>query len=267
MTRTLQTCVAAVAAVLMLGAGTARADVVLDWNATMLANVSMNPFGTARVAAITQLAVFEAVNAVTGDYEPYLGTVAASPGASAEAAAAAAAHGVLIALVPGQATIWNAALTTSLAAIPDGQAKTDGRLLGESIAAAMIALRASDGSAPPQSYAPPPPEPGGWQPTGSCSPAGGTNFHWGRLAPFGVPDIAPFRPGPPPALTSGAYAKAYAEVAEMGGADSATRPQDREDVARFYAAFSPVSWANSARRHVAAAGQASIAEKLARLRC
>jgi hypothetical protein len=167
---------------------------------------------------------------------------------------------VLIALVPGQAAIWNGALTTSLAAITDGQAKTDGRLLGEGVAAAMIALRANDGSAPPQNYAPPPPEPGRWQKTASCPAGGGTNFHWGRLTPFGVPDVARFRLGPPPALTSGAYAKAYAEVAQVGGIDSVMRPQDREDVARFYAAFSPVSWANSAARQVSAAGQASLPE-------
>ena len=49
-------------------------DVVLDWNAIMVTTVSgQNPFAQARFAAITQLAVFEAVNSITGDYEPYLG--------------------------------------------------------------------------------------------------------------------------------------------------------------------------------------------------
>jgi hypothetical protein len=87
--------------VLLLGPKIAHADVVLDWNKTMLTTLSgQNPFATARFAAITQLAVFEAVNAVTGDYEPYLGTIVAPLGASA---AAAAAHDVLKFYFPGKA--------------------------------------------------------------------------------------------------------------------------------------------------------------------
>ena len=66
----------------------AAADVVLDWNAIALTTIrNQNPFAQARFAAIAQLAVFEAVNAITGEYEPYLGTISAPAGASAEAAA------------------------------------------------------------------------------------------------------------------------------------------------------------------------------------
>ena len=79
-----------VASILLIGSAVAKADVVLDWNAiavnTAVAN-GQNPFAQARYAAIVQLAVFEAVNAITGDYKPYLGTITAPPGASAEAAA------------------------------------------------------------------------------------------------------------------------------------------------------------------------------------
>ena len=83
----------------------AKADVVLDWNKiaveTAIKNAA-NPFQQARYAAIVQLAVFEAVNAITGDYEPYLGTIEAENGASAEAAAIAAAHRVLSTYFPGE---------------------------------------------------------------------------------------------------------------------------------------------------------------------
>src|SRR3954466_7290227 len=80
----------------------ARADAVLDWNTVMQSTVSgLAPFLQARFAAITQLAVFEAVNAITRDYQPYLGTVNAPPQASTEAAAVAAAHTVLKAYFPG----------------------------------------------------------------------------------------------------------------------------------------------------------------------
>ena len=74
-------------AALLLSAA-AKADAVLDWNAiavnTAVAN-KQNPFAQARSAAIVQLAVFESVNAITGEYHPYLGTIVAPPGASAAA--------------------------------------------------------------------------------------------------------------------------------------------------------------------------------------
>ena len=76
---------------------TGRADVVQDWSAIMQATVtSQPPFQQARFAAITQLAVFEAVNAITREYKPYLGTITAPNHASPEAAAAAAAYGVRV---------------------------------------------------------------------------------------------------------------------------------------------------------------------------
>src|SRR5438876_4114553 len=83
-----------------------RADAVTDWNAIMQATVSApptNPFFQARWAAITQLSVFEAVNAIEGDYRPYLGTIIAPAWASPDAAAIAAAHRALVILRPASA--------------------------------------------------------------------------------------------------------------------------------------------------------------------
>src|SRR5688572_10230770 len=97
-------------AVLLLGPVNATADVVLDWNRIMLATIAgQNPFAQARFAAITQLAVFEAVNACLHRYEPYLGTLDAPPGTSPEAAAVAAAHGVLKRYFPAAAATLDAA--------------------------------------------------------------------------------------------------------------------------------------------------------------
>src|SRR6476660_8481766 len=79
-------------------ASSAHADTVTDWNAIMVTTVSApptNPVIQTRWGAITQLAVFEAVNAIEGDYEPYLGIVAAPPWASPDAAVIAAAHRTL----------------------------------------------------------------------------------------------------------------------------------------------------------------------------
>ena len=147
---------------LLLIPAAGRAEVILDWNAIMQATVSgQPPFPQARFAAITQLAVFEAVNAITRDYKPYLGTITAPAGASAEAAAVAAAHTVLRNYFPGSAASLDAARANSLAMIPDSPAKSAGVAAGEAAAAAMIAARANDGSGTPAFYMPSSSNPGG----------------------------------------------------------------------------------------------------------
>ena len=252
--------VAAVA--VMLGSSAeARADVVLDWNATMVQTVTgLSPFATQRLTAITQLAVFEAVNAITGDYEPYLGNILAPAGASAEAAAAAAAHGVLKFYYPAKIVALDEALALSLASVPDGPSETDGVAVGEAAAAAMIASRSNDGSAPSASYPPSPAAPGVWQLTPSCTAGVGGNLHWRSVTPFGVPDVKAFRAAPPPNLTSGEYAKDYLEVMTVGGANS-VRPVDRTDIALFYGqGLTPAAWANWTARQVAAAQGRSLSE-------
>jgi len=261
MKRSLRRSTIGMVAVLFMSAAMAKADVVLDWNAIMTSTVvAQNPFAQARFAAITQAAVFEAVNAITGDYEPYLGTITAPPGASAEAAAVAAAHGVLRNYFPGSAASLDAARASSLAAIADGQAKNDGIAVGEAAAAALIAARASDGSAPPQFYTPPSANPGEWQATPGCPPAGGILLQWRNVTPFAIQSSQQFRSDPPPALTSNEYANDYNEVKEVGELTSTERPQDRTDVARYFAvASAPHVW-NQAVREVALAQGTSLSE-------
>jgi hypothetical protein len=249
----------------------ARADVVLDWNAiavSTLAGQGVSPFAQARFMAITQLAVFEAVNAITGDYQPYLGTIAAPAGASPDAAAVAAAYTVLKNYFSAAPSL-DSSYAASLAAIPDGPAKSGGIATGQTAAAQMIALRLGDGSSPPQFYLPPSLDPGVWQLTPGCPPAGGVGVQWQDITPFGVPSapgsqawIAPFAPGAPPPLTSERYAKDYNEVKRVGDASSnlTDRPQDRADVARFYALSSPSFVFNLAARQVATAQGGSLSE-------
>jgi hypothetical protein len=254
-------------ATLWLGTAVAKADVVLDWNEiavnTAVAN-GQNPFAQARSAAIVQLAVFESVNAVTGEYHPYLGTIVALPGASAEAAAIQAAYRVLSTYFAASASTLNAERANSLASISDGQAKTDGIATGEAAALAMIALRANDGSSPPQFKIPGPPVPGKWQATPSCpivnGIAVGIAFQWQNVTPFGIPSASEFLLDPPPALRSHEYAKAYNEVMTVGGIDSTERPQDRANVALFYAASSPTQVFNQALQQVAQEQWHSLSE-------
>lgn len=252
---------------LLFGFVAARADVVLDWNAIALDTAiqnGANPFAQARYGAIVQLAVFEAVNSITGNYKPYLGTIVAPAGASPDAAAAQAAHDVLVKYFPASQPTLDSQLAASLALIPDGQAKLDGIATGQAAAAAMIALRASDGSAPPKFYTPGPPVPGAWQATPSCpvmnGVAVGAFFHWQNVTPFGIPDAHAYLLSPPPALTSNRYAKVYNEVKEVGSLNSTDRPVDRANVATFYASSSPVYVFDLAARQVAQERYHSLSE-------
>ena len=246
---------------LLLTQAMARADVVLDWNAIMQSTVSgQAPFPQARFAAIAQLAVFEAVNAIRKDYQPYLGTIAAPADASAEAAAVAAAHAVLKNYFPASAATLDAARMISLAAIPDSAAKTAGIGVGESAAAAVIAARNNDGSAPPQFYVPIPQNPGEWAPTPGCTAAGGAFLHWRSLKPFALRSADQFQLDEPPALTSARYARDYNEVKAVGATNSTQRPQDRTDVARFYAVVSPVGVWNLAARQLSVAAGDSLSQ-------
>ncbi len=242
----------------LLGSAVARADVVLDWNEiavnTAIAN-GKDPFAQARYAAIVQLAVFEAVNAVTGEYRPYLGKVVAPPGASADAAAVQAAYDVLVNYFQNSQTILQTQLAASLALIPDGQSKQDGIATGHAVAGSIIVLRANDGSAPPKFYTPGPIVPGAWQATPSCpivnGIAVGTFLHWQNVTPFGIPNAKAYLLDPPPALTSNRYAKAYNEVLTVGSLTSTERPSDRADVVHFFQVSSPTLALNEAARQVA----------------
>ena len=259
--------VAAAAVVLMCcsplnahGRRSPRTKAVLEWNAILVTTVGgLNPFAQARAAAMTHLAVFEAVNAITPYYEPYLGTVTASSTASPDAAAIAAAHGVLRALVPSAGPALDAARLASLSAIPDGPSKLNGIGIGEAAAAAMLAARAADGATPPEFHLPASSEPGEWQLTPACAPAGGVLKHWGRVTPFGVPAVEGFHSRPAPALSSRRYARDFEEVKEVGALASAARTAHQTDLARFYNVVLAVATWNPVVRQLAAMRAVSMA--------
>jgi PAP2 superfamily len=247
-------------AILMFSVSMVRADAVLDWNEIMVTLVQDQPPIVIRVTAITQLAVFEAVNAVAGEYEPYLGSVAAAPGASADAAAVSAAHRALRNYFPDHADSLDAARAESLARIPDGRAKDSGIAVGEAAADAMIAARVNDGSESPESYLPPSSNPGEWQLTPDCPASGGLFLHFRNVTPFVMRRGDQFRSDPPPALTSGKYTRAYQEVKDVGGRNSTQRPPDRTDVARLYAVLSDAALWNPIARQLAAARRQSLSQ-------
>lgn len=242
---------------------TVQADAVTEWNEIMQVTVSAgNANIQARSGAIAQLAVFEAVNSILGDYVPYLGTIAAPEWASPDAAVVASAHGVLAALYPASNVVLNASRAVSLGMIPDGPAKAAGIAVGEAAAATMLLLRADDGAATAGSFPyTPGTNPGDWQPAPPAFMAA-SQPGWGLVAPFGLEAGSQFRLPPPPPLASGIYARDYNEVKLVGTSDAGPdlRPQDRTDVARFFAVSSPVQAWNQAARQASAAQGRTLSE-------
>src|SRR5690349_11967040 len=180
------------------------ADMVLEWNAlaveaTRVARLSPN--AQTRALAMTQGAVFDAVNGIERGYAPYLVDRHTARWASPEAAAATAAHDVLVGLLPAQqqATL-NAALASSLAAVPDGRAEDAGVAFGKLVAQRMLAERAHDGSTDVVTYVPGT-GPDDWQPTPPLFPAAALP-QWATVEPFGIHSPDQFRADPPPAPDS-----------------------------------------------------------------
>ena len=245
----------------LLRAAPANADdIVLKWNDIAARTaVATSPFNGARVLAIVQLSVFEAVNAITGDYEPYLSPATTAPaGASVDAAVIVAAHRALTNYFPAATAALNAARDLDLGAIPNSPEKTDGMAVGLAAANAMIALRATDGSAPLATIIPSPAEAGDYQLTTGC--AAGAFYNWQNVTAFGVPDATAFLLTPPPSLASQQYTKDYYEVMTVGSSTSTDRPDDRVDVVRLYAASSPGFVLSMATRQISAAKGLSMSE-------
>ena len=136
---------AVVATLCLSGAiGPARADAVMDWNATAAALPIAVPPIHARVMAAMHGAIHDAINSIEPHHETYRLPVEAPAGASQDAAVATAAHTVLAALVPSQKAALDTALAQSLAKIVDERSKADGIAVGKTVAERMLAWRAKD---------------------------------------------------------------------------------------------------------------------------
>lgn len=213
-----------------------RADAVLDWNRTLLHAIRTArtaPPAAARHMAMVHAAVYDAVNAITRTHAVYKITAPAAPGTSAEAAAAAAAHRVLVNLYPAQTALFDAELALSLATIAEGTGKTDGITLGRTVADGILNVRANDGSSQQMTYTPGT-DPGDWQrtPPGFLAPV---LPQWPSVTPFTMTGPAQFRPPTPPALADVGYATDFNEVKELGRKESTTRTLDQTQIALFWA--------------------------------
>jgi hypothetical protein len=140
--------------------------------------------------------------------------------------------------------------TSALTAIPDGRHKARGLEVGQAAAAAILALRAADGSDTPlvvDNF------PRGTAP-GEYRFTPGTPFAfapgWGGVTPFVLDDSSQFRPGPPYPVTGRKYAADLNEIKALGGDGVATpsaRTPEQTQVALFWVESSPLQWNRIAR--------------------
>jgi hypothetical protein len=243
-------------------AGAAVQDQALAWNKVaydelIVAKTQAPPVAMLHLAMVHG-AVYDAVNAIAGDHQPYLGAPsAADPGDSKDAAAATAGYRVLLHLLPDRASSLGAAYQTSMDAIPDGPAEAGGVEVGEAAADAMIAARTGDGRNGEPSFTTGTGV-GAWRPLVAGLP--GNNFRWlGQVKPFLVADAADFATPGPLDVTSAAYAAEFDEVKSLGRATGSTRTKDQTEQARFWADHTVALW-NRIFQQVATTQQLSIDE-------
>jgi hypothetical protein len=221
----------------------ARANTVTEWNRTLvdaLETAKTPPPPAARIGAIVQASVFDAVNGIRPRYAPYRVAPAAPRGASRAAAAAGAAYEALSALFPTQT--FDDRLAASLARI-DASARSiaDGAAWGKSVADQILAWRATDGLTAVLPPYVPGTSRGDWQPTPPFPPGAPLFRQFATLIPFALASPAQLDPGPPPALTSRRYARDLAEVQDVGSATSAARSPFDTQTAIFWQADTPAA--------------------------
>jgi hypothetical protein len=236
-----------------------RPDVVIEWNGILQKTIpSTAAIMSPRFYAMMHLAMFDAANSVEPAFHKYQTRIRRRHGASAEAAAAQAAHDVLLALIPTGQSTFDAALAARLATIPPGQ-RANGVALGREVASAILASRANDGWGAAEPGYSLPPFPGLWQVTPGSTVATFTRIFGVR--PFALLTGTQYLPPPPPTLTSDRYTEDFNEVKAIGSIMSATRTADQTLVSRLWAGVATVTrtnlfavWSNVARDAARARG-------------
>jgi len=212
-------------------------DVVTRWNSAALAAIRVertSPPVASRALAILHTSIFDAINGIARAYEPYRVPSYTVPAtASMDAAASAAAHRVLLALFPAQATMFDSLYAALLEPIPDSPQRTQGIEWGEAVATKILVWRSLDRSgtlvAPPANTGP-----GAWIPT----PPGFVPYlvpQWGHVTPFALEHGFDFRPPGPPALDSATYARDFNEVKALGAGVGSSRTDEQSLIALFWA--------------------------------
>jgi hypothetical protein len=254
---------------LVLWPNAAAADAVTTWNenaakaaTAACLHISGNGLVEARMYAMVHAAVHDAVNAIDRRSRPYAFRARVNAPVSVDAAVAAAARDALVAVIPqlpesaecvaNGIALTNTMYAAALASIPDGSEKTLGVALGQAAAAAIVALRADDGSNQNMfvfDYKEGT-EPGEWRFTPDFPLPLAFGPNWGSVTPFVLKRGSQFRPRPPYDLGSKKYAADYNEIKLIGGDDittPSTRTPDQTQIGLFWIESSPLAWNRLAR--------------------
>jgi hypothetical protein len=229
-------------------------DPVLSWNHAALEAIKTAGSVTAvatRVLGMESAAVLDTLAAIDGT-RTLMVNLDAPEGISSYAAVVSAAHRVLSSLYPAQAGTFDAKLAADLALVPDGPAKAQAIEFGRSVADAVLAIRAVDGSDRVVTYEGGT-DPGEWRPT----PPAFLPAHqpqWPDVTPWALERGDQFRPDGPPPLDSAEYAAAFNEVKTLGERNSTVRTAEQTEIA-FY-------WRDQAGSYTPAGRWAQIAEEV-----
>ena len=226
-------------------------NAVVHWSAVAESAIAAGrpPASSTVLGGMVHGAMYDAVAAVEGGLEPFVTTVTAPPGASAEAAVAQAARDVLVTRIPAQAGAVQAAFDAYLAAIPAGPAKQAGTAVGAAAAAGMLAARLGDHYDDVVPYAQPTPGPGVFEPIAATTPV---DTKLPAVRPFTYADQSSYRPAPPDRLTSKQYAADVNELKALGRVDSTERTADQTETVRFFTDQTFVQYSRALRDLVGA---------------
>lgn len=228
----------------------AQADAVLDWDEhavqAIVGVAKKSPALAPLDLVIVHAAIYDAVNAIAGyPFDAYAVKPTITQPASPEAATAAAAHDVLVALYPAQQPDLDTEYQASLASIPDGAAKTNGIAVGQQTAAGIVALRADDGRNDVVPYTPGS-GPGVWIPTPPAFlPAAAPQL--ATTQPWTLDSPDQFRAPGPPKLSSTRWAQDYNEVKAFGRATDSARTPDQTDIGLFWTEHGLTQWSRAWR--------------------
>ena len=207
---------------------------------------------------IVHATMYDVVVAIEGGYRPFAITATAPPNTSVDAAVATAAHRVLVGRFPNQQTGPDGLDDVYIAylnGIPDGEAKTNGILVGEEVGVGMLLVRANDGLDSIVPYVPRAPGPGVYEPTAPATPVG---TRLPRVLPLALEYASQFRPNGPPALRGGEYARDFNEVKDLGRFDSSVRSAEQTALALFWTDSDIPQWNRNLLRLADARGLTAI---------
>jgi hypothetical protein len=228
----------------------ASPKVINDWALIAQNTIAPTVVGSGQNAygAMVPIAMYDAVVAIEGGYEPYTAPVTAPPGADVTAAVATAAYRILHERFRAQQASLDIQYSSYMSPIPDGQPKIDGITVGEAVARQLLDVRTGDNFETctgncSTTWVQPTPGPGVFEPFPAGSIPQGADLRFVR--PWTMRSADQFRPGGPLPLTSPEYAADWIETRDWGSSTSMRRSSYDDDTASFWAGNNPLMFRNT----------------------